>query len=1063
MNLKEIFSISILSLGFCAFAVAPPATSTEYYPWLLGNARGTVVPEGETRHISPNNDGVNDELVVLFQLRDDRYVKEWAFIVENEKGEVVKTIKNKDNRGADFKFKFFLASRLGITVPSFVSWNGFLDDGDIAPDGLYYYYFSVIDDNGHQSFMTRNAVVVDTSAPQITIKKYSDEEKVFGLGEKTTFVVEQSGSVEETWTACFLDASGNVVKRYKWNSDSPKKISWDGRTDDGPMIAEGVYSYRISATDNAGNTTTATIPNIVYSSDRPKISIALSSPKYFSPNDDGRQDSVEYSVKIPLPDSKTGNRLDFWELSVLDGNDSVVRTISGKSNPPAKIVFDGKDNSGKVLPDGMYYAVLQAKYVNGYKTPSAKAPVVILDNAKPELSSLSYSTLFNPDELGAFEIVHGSAVSNGSPISNWSSKIVNSETGAVVKEYDFGSTLPEKVEWDGLTPKRYIAPDGNYSYVLYAKDFAGNLGEFRGPEFKLDTMSTELLLALDSKAFNSKKSSLTLSPVIKSGHDVVQYEFSILDKDDGKEIWVQNGKKLPSSFKWNGTTSSGEPASDGPYEALLVTKSTNGAVSSVKSGTFFIDNFAPEIQISLDSELFSPDGDGIKDSLGFKVKSSSEKSWKGGIYDESNKQVRSYEFSGKIPDFEWDGTDDSGNPVPDGVYKVSFESRDDAGNFGKIEIPGITVDTAETKIFLLCEDDGFSPNGDGFKDSEIFTVRSSKKTGVKSWELNVLSNDGKIVRTLKNDQNSTVLPSKIEWDGTDEDGAVVEGKFFAKLNVVYDKGNVVEAKTTAFVSSVTLPKVGATVLSKSFSPDNDGENDDFIVNLSSAAKPKSWSFKVKDPNGKDSGKNSIAEKIVWDGKGNVGSSKGELVQSASEYSYEFSVTDELGLTSKIDGVVSVDVLLIKSGENLKMSVPSIIFRGNAADFGVEGELGPDGKIIGYGGITAEQRDNNKKVLKRVAEILERYDSCTVIIEGHAHNVSGTKIEEYEDTEKYGMALIPLSERRAEFVKQQLIEYGVKADRMTSVGRGGTMPVAPRNSADNWWKNRRVEFILHKDE
>ena len=224
---------------------------------------------------------------------------------------------------------------------------------------------------------------------------------------------------------------------------------------------------------------------------------------------------------------------------------------------------------------------------------------------------------------------------------------------------------------------------------------------------------------------------------------------------------------------------------------------------------------------------------------------------------------------------------------------------------------------------------------------------------------------------------------------------------------------------------------------------------------------------MKDPNGKDfwqvSGKNSIAEKIVWDGKGNVGSSKGELVQSASEYSYEFSVTDELGLTSKIDGVVSVDVLLIKSGENLKMSVPSIIFRGNAADFGVEGELGPDGKIIGYGGITAEQRDNNKKVLKRVAEILERYDSCTVIIEGHAHNVSGTKIEEYEDTEKYGMALIPLSERRAEFVKQQLIEYGVKADRMTSVGRGGTMPVAPRNSADNWWKNRRVEFILHKDE
>lgn len=145
------------------------------------------------------------------------------------------------------------------------------------------------------------------------------------------------------------------------------------------------------------------------------------------------------------------------------------------------------------------------------------------------------------------------------------------------------------------------------------------------------------------------------------------------------------------------------------------------------------------------------------------------------------------------------------------------------------------------------------------------------------------------------------------------------------------------------------------------------------------------------------------------------------------------------MTSVVKGYIPVDVLIIRDGDKLKIAVPSIIFRENEADFI---------------GLSTEVVDKNTQMLRRIAEILNKFRDYKIQVEGHANNVTGTQKE--EDTE-----LIPLSQRRAVAVKDFLVANGVDEARLSTIGMGGTRPVAQRTDRENWWKNRRVEFILIK--
>ncbi|MCX7028273.1 MAG: OmpA family protein [Spirochaetes bacterium] len=271
------------------------------------------------------------------------------------------------------------------------------------------------------------------------------------------------------------------------------------------------------------------------------------------------------------------------------------------------------------------------------------------------------------------------------------------------------------------------------------------------------------------------------------------------------------------------------------------------------------------------------------------------------------------------------------------------------------------------------------------------------------------------------------------------------------------------ADKAAALLAANPPSVNIMVGPERFSPDGDGENDvlTFKIGTDQAANITDWKLEVfemavsESSQPKPTGQGQLF--MGWDGKGkppatiswNGLSPRNELVESATDYPFRFVATNALGKFTTVTGIVVVDVLVIKDGNNLKLKVPSIVFRADYADFV---GLAPDTVV------------NNEKVVARIAQILNRYPNYKIKIQGHANSIakisglSQDKVQAEEVNE-----LIPLSTGRANLVMAMLIKNDVDAKRLSVEGLGSSKPVVSFSDADNRWKNRRVEFVLEKSK
>jgi flagellar hook assembly protein FlgD len=176
---------------------------------------------------------------------------------------------------------------------------------------------------------------------------------------------------------------------------------WDGKNDSGAIARDGVYTYRISATDRAQNSPEAFLENIVINTIRPVVNVIITDP-WFNPV--GVKNTVGMDLSVPVKNEVTG-----WTIQIKDREGSLKRTISGGSgggpgsawtatgivSVPERYAYDGKNDSGAVLAEGEYFGELAVTYLNGL-TSSAVSPVFNLRTTPPWVEIKTDFEAFSP-------------------------------------------------------------------------------------------------------------------------------------------------------------------------------------------------------------------------------------------------------------------------------------------------------------------------------------------------------------------------------------------------------------------------------------------------------------------------------------------------------------------------------------------------------------------------------------------------------------------------------------------------------------------------------------------
>jgi len=110
----------------------------------------------------------------------------------------------------------------------------------------------------------------------------------------------------------------------------------------------------------------------------------------------------------------------------------------------------------------------------------------------------------------------------------------------------------------------------------------------------------------------------------------------------------------------------------------------------------------------------------------------------------------------------------------------------------------------------------------------------------------------------------------------------------------------------------------------------------------------------------------------------------------------------------------------------------------------------DGKIVTNGikfdSGKATLKPESMGIINEIAKLMKEYPEINFSVEGHTDSDGDTDLNKN------------LSEKRAETVRNKLIEMGISENRLASKGFGEEVPVADNNTPEGKANNRRVEFV-----
>ena len=234
-------------------------------------------------------------------------------------------------------------------------WNGRVG-ATVLPNGRY--LVSIVGIDGGATFydptpafragaLAAYGVTIDTVAPVVgSASSNSTLISPNGDGIRHTVTVKLTASGANGWTFSAARLSGSILAAAvatRSGVGGSAAVTWNGRTNAGAIVADGLYRLTLAAVDNAGNR--AIRSWTVRVDDTPATLTATAGPTSFSPNGDGTADSTRLGWSAS--ERITGS------ARVYRGT-SLIRSWTVTSAGSGAVRWSGTDSVGHAVPDGRY-------------------------------------------------------------------------------------------------------------------------------------------------------------------------------------------------------------------------------------------------------------------------------------------------------------------------------------------------------------------------------------------------------------------------------------------------------------------------------------------------------------------------------------------------------------------------------------------------------------------------------------------------------------------------------------------------------------------------------------
>lgn len=540
-----------------------------------GQKDAPVILESDgPQYVSPNHDGIKDTAVLGFTVKIKLrslagYIPKYGIQVIDKDGNVVNEIEGKEKRdisgieaiGRDYEF---------FEMRREIMWDLRGTDGELVPDGEYVVRVWVQDANRNRSELDIEKFIVDTVAPtvELAFKDGGDSVWFSPKGERKTAEILVNGAEEALWVLQIVDEQDEPVVTKRLSDSALEEFVWDGCDDNGKFVADGNYAFKVMGEDYAGNKSEPALLAGIRVDNRPTAVTASAGFEGFSPNGDGKRDTLDVKLDYQLnTDFVSWDwRIEKAEMTEIEAEDSEADAAEGPQ-PTMKsgdiVKMDGEAEPG---------AAAEETAVDGASDETVGAPVAVSGGEEPEPSAVIEEEEEEPVEEAAAAGNGETVDDGGEAASGTPEEAVTAEEEPTAEEAGDGTVsveefnapadpemLPSVITLNGKDENGGVLEDGWYRFVFSVEYKNGNKEEASLP-FLIDTVAPTVELKSVANPFvkvepNSAKGEYFITLDAKDEGMLEGWDMEILDdKDSVLKMFAGEGD--PSRLiTWNGEVS----------------------------------------------------------------------------------------------------------------------------------------------------------------------------------------------------------------------------------------------------------------------------------------------------------------------------------------------------------------------------------------------------------------------------------------------------------------------------------------------------------------------------